>query len=66
MFVTNHAVGSYPTISPLPLRAVSFLMHFPSPHGAQALPGGLSYAAPTFLEQLALVAFVCSTQSKIN
>ena len=30
------AVGSYPTFSPLPrrIRAVCFLWHFPSPHGA--------------------------------
>ena len=28
--VAANAVGSYPTISPLPLRAVCFLLHFPS------------------------------------
>ena len=28
--VTFGAVGSYPTFSPLPLRAVCFLWHFPS------------------------------------
>src|SRR5690349_20714150 len=41
--VTGRAVGSYPTVSPLPaLRpAVCFLWPCPSPRGAQALPGSL-------------------------
>ena len=28
--ITSYAVGSYSTISPLPLQAVYFLLHFPS------------------------------------
>src|SRR6266700_4822373 len=49
--VTTRAVGSYPTVSPLPLifRAVCFLWPYPSPCGAQALPGSLPYGARTFL-----------------
>jgi hypothetical protein len=49
--VTRSAVGSYPTVSPLPhLReAVSFLWPCPSPLGAQALPGSLPVGARTFL-----------------
>src|SRR5438445_1817825 len=51
--VTRRAVGSYPTFSPLPFalekRAVCFLWPFPSPCGAQALPGSLPYGARTFL-----------------
>ncbi len=51
--VTRSAVGSYPTISPLPhLReAVCFLLPCPSPLGAQALPGSLPGGARTFLEE---------------
>src|SRR5256885_2688267 len=51
--VARRAVGSYPTFSPLPFalekRAVCFLWPFPSPCGAQALPGSLPYGARTFL-----------------
>src|SRR5256712_13651491 len=49
--VAGRAVGSYPTVSPLPLdkRAVCFLWPYPSPCGAQALPGSLPYGARTFL-----------------
>src|SRR5207248_5937314 len=49
--VASGAVGSYPTVSPLPLdkRAVCSLSPFPSPHGAQALPGSLPCGARTFL-----------------
>src|SRR5437588_11682018 len=38
--VTRRAVGSYPTVSPLPLdkRAVCFLWPFPSPLAAHVLP----------------------------
>src|SRR5918996_2429827 len=48
----GRAVGSYPTVSPLPFgsRAVSFLWPCPSPCGAQALPGGLPCGARTFLD----------------
>jgi len=54
--VTGSAVGSYPTLSPLPVvrlrarRAVCFLLPCPSPFGAQALPGSLPDGARTFLE----------------
>ena len=37
------------TFSPLPLRAVYFLWHFPETHAFQELPGTLSYEARTFL-----------------
>ena len=53
--VTRSAVGSYSTVSPLPvarlrlLRAVCFLWPYPSPFGAQALPGSLPGGARTFL-----------------
>jgi hypothetical protein len=51
--VARSAVGSYPTVSPLPhLReAVCFLWPCPSPLGAQALPGSLPVGARTFLEK---------------
>ena len=46
--VASGAVGSYPTVSPLPClppceadRAVCSLLPCPSPFGAQALPGSL-------------------------
>ncbi len=50
--VTKSAVRSYRTISPLPLKnseAVCFLLHWPSVHTAQALPGTLPSGARTFL-----------------
>src|SRR5256884_3691608 len=49
--VARRAVGSYPTVSPLPLesRAVCSLWPFPSPHGAGALPGSLPCGARTSL-----------------
>ena len=52
--LSPRAVGSYPTVSPLPRTlagrsAVCFLLHFPSAHAAQALPGTLPYEARTFL-----------------
>ena len=57
--VTTSAVGSYPTVSPLPdLReepsAVCSLLHFPSlspeGYGARPLAGILLYGARTFLD----------------
>ncbi len=58
-FVTEGAVGSYPTLSPLPQHrlpndtAVCFLLHCPSHEAhaacAQALPGSLPCGARTFL-----------------
>src|SRR6266849_9034270 len=50
--VARRAVGSYPTVSPLPFgyRAVCFLWPCPSPCGAQALPGSLPCGARTFLD----------------
>jgi len=52
--LSPRAVGSYPTVSPLPRTlagrsAVCFLLHFPSAHAAQALPGTLPCGARTFL-----------------
>jgi hypothetical protein len=62
--VTSGAVGSYPTVSPLPFiptfrlgfRAVYSLWPYPSPCGAQALPGSPPDGARTFLEHLAAPA----------
>jgi hypothetical protein len=57
MSVTEHAVGSYPAVSPL-LRgpasrrgggAVYFLLHSPRGHPHRALPGTLLNGARTFL-----------------
>jgi len=51
--VAGRAVGSYPTVSPLPFgyKGRSVLCGpVPSPLGAQALPGGLPCGARTFLE----------------
>jgi len=55
--LSPRAVGSYPTVSPLPRTlagrsAVCFLLHFPSAHAAQGLPGTLLYGARTFLGAL--------------
>jgi len=52
--VTRCAVGSYPTVSPLPVpenrpSAVYSLLHFPSPHGARPLAGILPCGVRTFL-----------------
>ena len=52
--VARLAVGSYPTVSPLPdplagPSAVCSLLHFPSARAAQALPGTLPCGARTFL-----------------
>ena len=52
----GRAVGSYPTVSPLPVlpkgpSAVCSLWHFPSPCGARALPGTLPCGARTFLDR---------------
>ena len=54
----GRAVGSYPTVSPLPTArvkraatwAVYSLWHFPSAFAARALPGTLPSGARTFLE----------------
>ena len=69
--VTSDAVGSYPTVSPLPflrsynrLRAVCFLWPCPSPFGAQALPGSLPYGARTFLGHLAVPATTALSQRR--
>ena len=66
--VAAAAVGSYPTVSPLPVRrtnpapsAVCFLLHFPSARAAQALPGLLPCGARTFLHHLAVTAIVWPT-----
>ena len=49
--VTNCAVRSYRTFSPLPGqdRAVSFLLHSPWARAPQVLPGILTSGARTFL-----------------
>ena len=52
--VASPAVGSYPTVSPLPdppkgPSAVCSLLHFPSPHDARPLAGILLCGARTFL-----------------
>jgi hypothetical protein len=53
--VTACAVGSYPTVSPLPDRqsgrAVSFLWHFPRGYPHRELPGVLPFGARTFLRK---------------
>jgi len=49
--VTRSAVRSYRTFSPLPVKAVCFLWHFPSARAAQALPGTLPCGARTFLRR---------------
>ena len=44
--VTSGAVGSYPTFSPLPVRAVCFLWHFPSTrHWLRVSPAFAGHAA---------------------
>ena len=47
-------VGSYPTVSPLPVRAlaVSSLWHFPAGHPGSVLPTTLPCGARTFLDGL--------------
>ena len=52
--LSPQAVGSYPTVSPLPRTlagrsAVYSLLHWPSAYAAQALPGTLLCGARTFL-----------------
>ena len=49
--ITNSAVRSCRTISPLPSRAVSFLWHFPSAHAVQMLSGASPCGARTFLHR---------------
>ena len=46
--VTNRAVSSYPTISPLPNWAVYFLLHFPKAYACQELPGFIFQWSPDF------------------
>lgn len=48
--VASPPVGSYSTVSPLPMRtwAVSFLWRFPSGCPARALPGTISLWSPDF------------------
>ena len=54
--VTDCAVRSYRTFSPLPTilerkQAVYFLLHFPWAHAPQELPGTFPYGARTFLSR---------------
>ncbi len=65
--VASGAVGSYPTVSPLPEplarpSAVCSLWPCPSPLGAQALPGSLPGGARTFLGHLAAPATIVLDQ----
>ena len=49
IYVTTNAVGSYPTISPLPLfMAVFFLLHFPWGFPRRLLPGFGVLVSPDF------------------
>ena len=61
--VTRDAVRSYRTISPLPAgkQAVYFLLHWPSAHAAQVLPGTSPCGARTFLDILMDTATVWPT-----
>jgi len=64
--LTPYAVRSYRTLSPLPdplarPSAVCSLLHWPSAHAAQELPGTLPYGARTFLDALACDATVRPT-----
>jgi len=47
--VTRRLVGSYPTFSPLPLRAVVFFFRLQPSPAAGTFTSGASYAARTFL-----------------
>ena len=44
---------SYTTVSPLPLRAVYFLLHYPSGYPGWALPTIVLFGARTFLDYVA-------------
>ena len=46
---------SYTTVSPLPLRAVYFLLHCPSDYSGWALPTIVLFGARTFLDNVATV-----------
>lgn len=64
--LTPYAVRSYRTLSPLPdplagPSAVCSLLHWPSAHAAQELPGTLPCGARTFLDALACDATVRPT-----
>ena len=49
IYVTTNAVGSYPTISPLPLfMAIFFLLHFPWGFPRRLLPGFGVLVSPDF------------------
>ena len=54
--LTARAVRSYRTLSPLPIRAVCFLRHFPSGHPGWTLSSTLSQKARTFLTKARLCA----------
>ena len=59
--ITNSAVRSYRTFSPLPSRAVCFLWHFPSAHAVQMLSGASPSGARTFLHRLKPAAIAWPT-----
>ena len=48
MAVTSHAVGSYPTFSPLPLRAVCFLWRYLERYRYRPLTGAIVLWSPDF------------------
>jgi len=73
--LSPQAVGSYPTVSPLPRMsaflaedehrsAVYSLLHWPSARAAQALPGTLLCGARTFLGAVARVAVVLADSAE--
>jgi len=69
--VTRPAVGSYPTVSPLPdprtgPSAVSSLWHSPSPCGARPLAGILLCGARTFLPNPEWVAATAWQTSQVR
>ena len=71
--VTAEPVSSYLTLSPLPpcnqshMKAVSFLLHFPSRHRDWALPSILSFGARTFLSPAFCgAAIICPASTYIR
>ena len=71
--VTGRPVRSYRTLSPLPVphreagpSAVCSLLHFPSPHGARALPGTLPCGARTFLRRSRTARAVAPRRSSLT
>ena len=72
--LSPQAVGSYPTVSPLPRMvtvagshrsAVYSLLHWPSAYAAQALPGTLLCGARTFLGAVTRDAVVLADSATV-